>query len=74
MEGMTEEEKIRLIEVLLERVFHCATVAAPLASKSMGMSPPEINEAARQEAAEEQDPHIREIILLLKDHIIQTMY
>ena len=74
MVGMTEEEKIRLIEGLLERVFRRATTTAPLASKSMGMSPPEINEAARQEAAEEQDPHVREIILLLKDHILQTMY
>jgi len=74
MEGITEEEKIRLIEGLLERVFRRATVGAPLASKSMGMSSPEINEAARQEAEEEQDPHVREIILLLKEHIIHTMY
>lgn len=74
IKSMTEAEKIRLIEGLLERVFRRATGAAPLRSKSMGMSPPEINEAARQEAAEEQDPNVREIILLLKDHIIQTMY
>jgi len=74
MEGMTKEDKIRIIEDLLERVFRRATAAAPLASKSMGMSPPEIDEAAIQEAAEKQDPSVREIILLLKDHIIQTMY
>lgn len=73
-EGMAEVEKIRFIEDLLERVFRRATVAAPLASKSMGMTPIEINEAAKQEAAEEQDPNVREIILLVKEHIIQTMY
>ena len=74
MEGMTEEEKIRFIEGLLERVFRRATAGAPMASKSMGLSPPEINEAARQEAAEEHDPDVQEIILLLKEHILNTMY
>jgi len=74
MQNMTEEEKLRLIERLIERVFRRATVAAPLVSKPMGMSPPEITEAAMQEAAEEQDPKVREIILLLKDHILRTMY
>lgn len=72
--GMREEEKLRLIENLMERIFRHATVSAPLVSKSMGMSPPEVNEAATQEAAEEPDPKIREMILLLKDHILQTMY
>ena len=72
--GMTEEEKLRLIENLMERIFRRATVAAPLVSESMGMSPPEITEAARQEAAEEENPKVRELIPLLRDHILQTMY
>ena len=73
-EDMAEGEKLRLIEGLMERIFRRATVAAPLLSKSMGMSRPEVDVAAKQEAAEEQDPNVRELILLLKVHILQTMY
>lgn len=74
MQDVTEEERLRLIETLIERVFRRATIAAPLVSKSMGISPPEIDEAAMQEAAEELDPKLREIILLLKNKIIRYMY
>lgn len=71
---MAEEEKRQLIESLMERIFRRATVAAPLLCKSMGMSRREVDEAAKQEAAEEQDPKVRELILLIKDHILETMY
>ena len=74
LQDVTEKEKLALIESLIERVFRRAILAAPLVSKSMGISPPEIAEAAMQEAAEEPDSKVGEIILLLKDHILRTMY
>jgi len=74
MDGTSEQEKLRMIEALIERIFRRATVKAPLLSKSMGMSYPEVQEAAEQEAAAEQDPKMRHVILLLKDYILQTMY
>ena len=72
--SMEEEEKLQLIESLLERIFRRATITAPLLCKSMGMSRQEVDEAAKQEAAEEENPKIRELILLLRDHILSTMY
>jgi len=74
MQDMSDRQKLRLIESLLERVFRRAAVAAPLLSKSMGMSAMEVEEAIRQEAAEEKDPKIRGLILLLTDHILTAMY
>jgi len=59
---------------LMERIFRRATLGAPLVAKSMGMSQLEVEEAADQEAADEQNPRVRELILLLKNYILQTMY
>jgi hypothetical protein len=72
--GMTKQQKLRIVEGLIERLFRRATLAAPMTSKSMGMSRAEVEEAARIEATEEKDPGIRQIILPLKDHIFRTMY
>jgi len=72
--GTSEQEKLRLIEGLIERIFRRATVKAPLLSKSMGMSYREVEEAAEQEATAAENPKVREVILLLKDHILQTLY
>jgi len=74
MEDMPESEKIRLIEKLIERIFRRATVDAPMLSKSMGMSRSEVSKAAEAEAEIEQDERTREMILLLRDHILATMY
>ena len=73
-EDLTRHEKLHLLESLIERLFRRATLAAPVTAKSMGMSRAEVEEAARQEATEEKDPRIRELILSLEDHIFRTMY